>query len=230
MNNKDSLEGVLITVSVGIGQNTSEAELALKVAKGKKSKRLTHNIVTYTGSPIKERPLEHSDVVDSYLNLERMLKGQNNEEGLRNLEMMKLDPRTRLLNKLGYAVTRSKMISNGTYRNRIILFMDGDNMKDMNTQYGYSVTDRYITAMGRALARNLRQKNDPGTDTRDSDALGHRYNDSGGDEFIVDLSCPGEYSKNVAKRCIDVMYDAQRQLVTIYNIHKKRVDDLKSRT
>lgn len=209
---QSDLERVVIRVSVGIGRNIEEAEEVLLRAKERKPESRRYNIEVYSG-PGMPFPVEvQSDTVKSYLKLEQRLKIYGDDEGLKDLENLKHDPKTGLLNRVGYLVEVAKLRNKGLYRNRVIIFIDGDDMKKANSLLGYAGTDRYLEAMGSALKSQIRQIETPYNTTRNIDILLNRKNDSGGDEFIVDLSCDYSQAERIARRYVDAMYSAQLEL------------------
>ncbi|MBW2997179.1 GGDEF domain-containing protein [Candidatus Woesearchaeota archaeon] len=207
MKTRQDLEGVVIKVSVGIGRNMAEAEYALFNAKQRKHECRQYNIVQYDGTEIICPPIDTgSDAVQSYLTIEQKLAEQNDKDGLEHLENLKHDPMTGLLNRTGYSVEVKRLTDQGRYNDRIIMILDGDDMKKANALLGYEKTDTYLVAIGKALKNELRQdKQAP----RPNDILLNRKNDSGGDEFVIDISCSCTQAENIARRYVDAVYNAQ---------------------
>ena len=148
---------VLIKLSVGIGKNLAEAEEALKVAKKNKHKHKKFNIEIYTGKTIKYNvDLMPNEIIDAYLRLENKLS--NSSKDLLDLEKLKRDPKTKLLNKLGYYIEKKKLEEKKIYnsKNRHILLFDADSMHHLNKKYGYETVDKYLEAIGKTLAENIR--------------------------------------------------------------------------
>jgi GGDEF domain-containing protein len=207
-----TLDDVVIKVSIGIGHNLAEAEQSLARAKSKKHQQRYYNVETYRSDPLPSPDTEPNPVVDSFIRLEKRLLSQGMEEDVVDLHNLKYDSKTGLLNRMGYAVEVKKLMERYAYNNRIIILIDGDDMKKANSTLGYEQTDRYIEAIGRALKSSLRQTPFTKTGMRETDVLLNRKNDSGGDEFIVDLECPYHQAETVAMRYVDAMYAAQREV------------------
>lgn len=199
----------MMKFSVGIGNNALEAEKNLKFAKERKNQGLDYNIVqSYDNHS--HVTTASNPVVDGYLFLEQRLS--DDKEGLEKLELLKVDPSTGLLNKVGYAIEVAKLKNAGLYTGRIIVFMDGDDLHTLNAQYGYGEVDKLIVASGQALKKVTRKdKESLDKKARNIDILNHRLNDSAGDEYLVDLACKPEYAEQVTKRFLDAMYQAQRE-------------------
>ena len=204
------LEGVVIRLSVGIGKNILEAEEALKIAKRKKHQKKEFNIEIYSGKPIPYTIELPNKVVSAYLRLENKLS--NSKDSLKDLEMLKRDHKTGLLNRFGYFVEKNKLIKQKKYgKHRHILFFDADSMHSLNNKYGYVFVDKYLTAIGKALNENIRNR-----DKKDilnvGDPLNNRRNDTAGDEFIIDISCKEEEVLNITKRYLRKCYEYQRKI------------------
>ncbi len=207
-----ALEQVVIKVSIGIGRNIEEAEAGLAMAKQRKHEGRLYNIEHYSGKPLAHEVETSNKTVQSYLRLEDKLSQMDDKEGRDDLENLKQDPKTGLLNKVGYMVEVAKLRKESKYDNRLIILIDGDNMKQANTLLGYEVTDEYLEVMGRALKRQIRSIETPFNNVRNTDILLNRKNDSGGDEFIIDISCDHAHAELVAKRYVEAMYLAQLEL------------------
>jgi GGDEF domain-containing protein len=207
-----SLEDVVIKVSVGIGRNMGEAEAALSRAKAKKKEGRYYNIETYEGMPLScDAPYE-SQAVRSYLRLEQKLEEQGDIAGLCDLENLKYDLKTGLLNRMGYEVEVLKLKNRGAYTDRVIILIDGDDMKGANSRLGYEGTDRYLACIGSALKGQVRQRDDSDRKARNVDILINRKNDSGGDEFIVDIGCDVRFAEGIARRYVHAIYQEQAGL------------------
>jgi diguanylate cyclase (GGDEF)-like protein len=206
------LEDVVIRVSIGIGRNLAEAEHSLSRAKQRKNTGLRYNIEVYHGESISVPEPEHNPVVESYLRLEQRLLSEGFQEEISDLENLKYDAKTGLLNRMGYEVEVRKLQRRQAYDERVIILVDGDNMKHANTTLGYEITDRYLEAIGRALKGQVRKEPVTSRGPREVDVLVNRKNDSGGDEFIIDLDCEYQHAESIARRYVDAMYDAQAAL------------------
>ncbi|MBW2967272.1 diguanylate cyclase [Candidatus Woesearchaeota archaeon] len=202
------LETVVIKVSIGIGHNVEEAELALREAKTRKGQDF-YNIVVYAGAPVAAEEVTSAPDVECYLRLEDRL--QDDLSALMDLENLKYDPKTGLLNRVGYEVAVQKLKDRGQYGERVFMLIDGDDMKRANAALGYSTTDRYLEAIGNALRSEVRQSDETG-DARDVDILVNRKNGAGGDEFVVDIGCSYRNAPRIARRYVRAMYSAQMEL------------------
>lgn len=207
-------EKILIKLSVGIGHNLLEAEEALKVAKKNKHKHKKFNIEIYTGPKLKYTDVIPSEIIEAYLRLEKRLS--NSPKGLIDLEILKRDPKTKLLNKLGYYIEKQKLENTKKYnfKNRYILLFDADSMHFLNKKYGYETVDKYLEAVGKALSENIRYSKDRKEKDmlKIKDLLNNRKNDAAGDEFIIDLFCDKKYLKQIAERYITNCYEYQKRL------------------
>ncbi|MBW2971449.1 diguanylate cyclase [Candidatus Woesearchaeota archaeon] len=206
------IDGVLITLSVGIGRNILEAEQALLSAKRFKGDGRRYNIEVYAGEPLDCPCFQPSPAAEGYLRLESLLMELSDADGLEDLEMLKFDPKTGLLNRTGYETEVLRLRQRGGYGERCFILLDGDNMKQVNSSFGYGVTDSYLVAVGAALKGCVRQVHEDGSEVRDLDMLVNRKNDSGGDEFVIDVGCDYVHAEDIARRCIDSVYDAQARL------------------
>jgi GGDEF domain-containing protein len=207
-----NLESVIIKVSIGIGRNLAEAEQSIHVAKQRKDEHRYYNIELYQGRRIHEHHEEDNKAIRSYLRLEDKLRKQDDLEGLADLENLKIDPKTGLLNRTGYEIEVMKLRRAGEYHDRVIIFIDGDDMKRTNESLGYEETDRYLVSIGKALRGEIRTRNEPDKKARNVDVLLNRKNDSGGDEFIIDLHCDYAHAEHVARRYVRAIYRAQQEL------------------
>ncbi|MFA5746238.1 MAG: diguanylate cyclase [archaeon] len=203
---------IIIKLSAGIGRNLREAEETLKIAKTKKYRK-TYNIELYSGprlkSTVKNLPKE---VINSYKRLEIELS--KSKSAISDLEVLKRDPKTGLLNKTGYLIEKEKLKSHNKYNSRFVILFDCDSMHRLNQRYGYCFVDKYLTLIGNTLNNCTRKDNH--RKEKDiiitQDPLMHRKNDSAGDEFIIDISCKEKDIKNVAKRYLAEIYNAQKKL------------------
>jgi len=204
------LDGVIIRLSVGIGRNVLEAEEALKIAKKKKHQKKEFNIEIYSDKPISHTLEVPKKVVSAYLRLEKKLS--NSKDSLKDLEMLKRDHKTGLLNRFGYYVEKNKLIKQKKYgKNRFIIFFDADSMHSLNNKYGYIFVDKYLTAIGKALNKNIRNR-----DQKDilnvGETLNNRRNDTAGDEFIIDIYCKEKDVLNITRRYLTKCYEYQRKI------------------
>lgn len=213
MTRKD-LTGVVIKLSVGIGKNILEAEQALKIAKQKKHNSKEFNIEIYSGPNLKYKNNLSKEWEDAYLRIEKNLSNFTN--AVLDLEILKKDPKTGLLNRFGYYIERKKLIDQQKYnpKDRYIILFDGDSMHNLNKKYGYSVVDKYLEEIGKALLKNIRNsKNRKEKDIlKIKDLLNTRKNDATGDEFIIDLSCPKDQLIKITERYLTNCYEYQKKL------------------
>jgi len=211
---KTDLIGVVIKLSVGIGRNIKEAEEALKIAKKNKHKNKRFNIEIYIGPKLKYTDTINSEIIDAYFRLEKKLS--NCPTALKDLEIFKRDPKTKLLNKLGYYIEKQKLEVNKKYnpKNRFLFLFDADSMHLLNKKYGYETVDKYLETIGNALSEKIRRSRDRmKTDLlKIRNQLHNRKNDAAGDEFIIDLSCNQKDLRKIAERYITNCYEYQKKL------------------
>ena len=220
----------IITFSAGIGRSFEEADSALRQAKARREnldrEGLKYNTVLYQGEPLHD-PKNQSNA-EPYMRILRFLQENGaGDDVLKAAEELTFDPRTGLLNKLGYETRRLQMEDikgQGYY-----LIFDGNNMKRLNDNYGQSLVDRLIENSGRALVEFTRSSADrrasskiPDKDQRKSiedrrqnfyqeDIIALRVNGDCGDEFLVFVPIPHtpentEIVQRMARRIQDGMY------------------------
>lgn len=220
-----------ITYSVGIGKTFPEATRALFTAKERKATAAPlDNIVVYQGTPLPDSPLTSSNA-QSFLRVRSALESAKiSEPILQDHDALLRDPRTALLNKLGYEVALLDF-PNGPAERAYVLF-DGNNMHGHNEQYGFDIVTGQLDIAGRSIGAFInslrikpdrRRSEDPHYiserrhDSHDrrahpliTDALAHRVNGDGGDEFLVVLAgADVNIAQSVAKRALTAMYKAQ---------------------
>jgi GGDEF domain-containing protein len=213
-------DGVLLKFSVGVGYTLLNAENALWKAKKNKNKDVLYNICI-SNKKTKEVLFKDKRIITSYNKLKKFLQ-KNNPSLIKDLENFKYDPKTKLLNKLGYLLELNEINT----KERCILFLDVDNLHDINTKYGYSFVDKYLIKVGQELNKNIRQKNrkDFSYDVLNyvsSNNLFHRKNDSAGDEFIINLEYKEKdlkLAKKIAERYLEKIYSAQKKLSKKLNL------------
>ena len=162
-------------------------------------------------------------VVDSYFKIKDYIL-ENNPSLLDDLNKFKYDQKTGLLNRVGYFIEIHKQKVKNT--NRAIIFFDADFMHDVNEEYSYDFVDKYLIEIGKSFKKHIRfeKKGDRGVDILgydDVNTIFHRKNDSAGDEFILNIECNKKdykIAKNIAKRYLNYMYDAQRNLSKKLNL------------
>jgi GGDEF domain-containing protein len=211
--NAESLEGVLLRISAGIGRNIVEAEQGLKEAKKHKHEGLYYNIVLYEGESLKENA-DPPQAVENYLRLEQKLSNLNDKQSLQNLESLKYDEKTGLLNRVGYNIEIEKLKRKGDYLpdERYVILLDGDDMHYLNQQFTYDTVDEYLKVIGAALKKQTDFETDSEKRARNVDVLVNRKNDSAGDEFIINIRCSAESIASVAQRYVKAMYAAEQCL------------------
>ncbi|MFA5746237.1 MAG: diguanylate cyclase [archaeon] len=211
---KANLKGVLIKLSVGIGKNILEAEQALKIAKSKKHQGKEYNIEIYSGPSLKYKNYLSKKWEDAYLRIEKTLSNFSN--AVLDLEILKKDPKTGLLNRFGYYIEKKKLIDNHKYspKDRFIILFDGDSMHNLNKIYSYSIVDKYLETIGKALLKSIRNSKDRKDKDilKIKDLLNTRKNDATGDEFIIDLNCPKDQLLPITKRYLTNCYEYQKKL------------------
>lgn len=186
-----------------------EAEQALKIAKKNKKLKKEFNIEIYSGKPLKKSKNIYKKSINAYLRLEKKLSKY--PKLLSDLETLKIDPKTGLLNRFGYFVERNKLIKQKKYgKDRFIIFFDADSMHYLNKKYGYFIVDKYLDSIGKALNNSIRRKDKDILNV--SEALYNRKHDTAGDEFIIDISCKEKDLLPIAKRYITNCYEYQRKI------------------
>ena len=229
-----NIDDAIIKYSVGIGSSFEEAAAAL--AKAKVNKGRLDNIVQYSGEKIEDKDFSKNSNAMGYKRILKFL--HEKEAGIELLEdhaALAHDPKTGLLNKLGYDTARLELIDKGMDEGYFIL-LDGDFLHDHNEEKGYSVTDQYIAATGaaiNAMIDSTRNRLDKRTGDRvrlgrrkensreDIIGMGHRLNDSGGDEFLIYLPITHSPSNQkiaqmVAQRVLNHVYDSQRVVAEVH--------------
>jgi len=213
--NDEKMNTFPIKLSVGIGRNIAEAEYALKIAKKNKYKPQKFNIQIYSGKKLNcDKPVPKT-IIDAYLRLEKKLS--DSPKALLDLEKFKKDPKTKLLNKLGYYIEKTKLEQKKEYNpdQRFILLFDADSMHDLNKKYGFAKVDKYLEAIGKALNDNIRDSLERKEKDllKIKDLLNNRKNDSAGDEFIIDLSCDKKHLRTIAERYLIKCYEYQKKIL-----------------
>lgn len=198
----------VMTVSGGIGRSFEEAVAAMREAK--KTKGQEYNIKIYKGERLrsklhdvfKQRAKEYFELSNALTNDQKKI--------LENFSLR--DPLTGLLNKIGFVLKLEELKRLGINSGYYILF-DLDDLHEWNQKLGYSQVDKYIEETGKAIVSNIRQREGKLI----SDVVGHRLNESAGDEFLIFI--PSEESdekleeiKNMTKRIIDKIDEAQLKI------------------
>jgi len=200
----------IITVSCGIGRSFEEAARAVAEAKKEKGKN-EFNIKVYRGKRLRSKiPESFKQRVQEYYKLAKELS----DEQVKILQNFSLrDPVTGLLNKTGFVLQLEELKRNGITEGYYILF-DLDDLHDWNSKLGYAEVDRYIELIGKTIKENLRHENLYSSSKRATDVVGHRLNESAGDEFLIFV--PAEHNeKNVEKlkimatRLLEKIYEKQ---------------------
>jgi len=211
---------VIAKLSVGIGYTIKEAGEALLFAKTKKNKNLFLNIEIYNGkNKLEIQENDYNETINSYNELEKFLIETKNQDKLKCLESFLYDPKTNLLNRIGYNLQINKLKKENKYKNRAILFFDVDDMHSLNEKLGYNKTDNCLKLIGQTLNHCIRKNRE--LEDQDflnvtvNDPISHRKNDNVGDEFIIDLHCPNNdlsIAKKVAIRYLSEIYKEQENI------------------
>lgn len=165
----------IINVSCGIGRSFDEAANA--VAEAKKHKKRMYNIEVYAGKRLRSKiPISFKRKIKNYIKFSDTLK-ENQKKMLESITLH--DPVTGLLNKTGFFLNLERLrrikISQGYY-----MLLDLDDLHYWNKKLGYSEVDKRLGKIGRSVLMNIRHSKD-----RAADILGHRLNESAGDEFLI---------------------------------------------
>ncbi len=208
----------IITVSCGIGRSFEEAAKAIGEAKKEKGKN-DFNIKVYNGNRLRSKiPESFKQRVQEYYKLAKELS----DEQVKILQNFSLrDPVTGLLNKTGFVLQLEELKQKGVTEGYYILF-DLDDLHEWNSKIGYTEVDKYIELIGQTIKNNLRHENLYSSSKRVTDVVGHRLNESAGDEFLIFV--PAEHSeKNVEKlkmmavRLLEKIYERQIEMKGIKN-------------
>ena len=206
--NKDKMPSKKrITVSCGIGFSFEEASSAMQQAKNKK--QVYYNIKIYKGPRLKSKfPERFKQKVKDYFRLSKQLP-KKQKEILENLVLY--DYLTGMYNKTGFLLKLEELKRRGVIQGYYMLF-DLDDLHYWNKKLGYAGVDKYIENFGRELLDNIRHQP---RENEMPDMIGHRLNESAGDEFLIFI--PLKYSKknseiiiNLAKRLIDKVYSFKK--------------------
>ncbi len=165
----------IINVSCGIGRSFDEAANA--VAEAKKHKRRMYNIEIYVGKRLRSKiPAGFKRKIKNYIKFSDTLT-ENQKKMLEGITLH--DPVTGLLNKTGFFLNLERLrrikINQGYY-----MLLDLDDLHYWNKKIGYSEVDKRLGKIGRSVLMNIRHSKD-----RAADILGHRLNESAGDEFLI---------------------------------------------
>lgn len=165
----------VIGISCGIGRSFEEAARA--VVKAKKHKGKEYNIEVYSGKRLRSKiPTNFKKKIDSYLEFCKKI-GDEQKKMLENFSLH--DPITGLLNKTGFFLRLEQLkrmkIEQGYY-----MLFDLDDLHKWNEKIGYARVDKKLGIIGREILSNIRHHRE-----RAADILGHRLNESAGDEFLI---------------------------------------------
>ncbi len=199
----------IITVSCGIGRSFEEAAKAVNIAKRRKG-GLDYNIRVYRGARLRS-PLPESfkQRVKEYNQLSKVLSCEQ-KKTLENFSLR--DPVTGLLNKTGFVLRLEELKKKGASKGYYILF-DLDDLHDWNNKLGYTQVDKRIAMIGKVIMENIRHKRLYSQKKRIIDVVGHRLNESAGDEFLIFIP-----SKHAKKNLAEVRRIAERVIEKIYEI------------
>ncbi|MCX8194081.1 MAG: diguanylate cyclase [Candidatus Pacearchaeota archaeon] len=203
----------IIKVSCGIGRSFEEAARAVAEAKKEKGKT-EFNVKIYHGPRLRSKlPESFKQRVEEYRKLARGLT----EEQKKILENFSLrDPLTGLLNKMGFVLELEKLKQKGITEGYYLLF-DIDDLHDWNNKLGYAEVDKYIEIIGQTIQKNIRHEKLVDYKERVADIVGHRLNESAGDEFLIFV--PAEHNeknleklKLMATRLLEKIYEKQIEM------------------
>lgn len=205
----------IIKISCGIGMSFEEAARAVTDAKKEKGKN-HHNIKVYNGERLRSKlPDSFKQRVREYHELAKVLS----EDQKRILENFSLrDPVTGLLNKTGFVLRLEELKEKGFTCGYYLLF-DLDDLHDWNNKIGYTEVDKRIEAIGKVIMHNIRHQNFYPAKERITDIVGHRLNESAGDEFLIFVPATHcdknlEELKLMAERLIDRTYEIQFGIIS----------------
>jgi len=199
----------VITISCGIGRSFEETVAAMRIAKKIKGEE-KYNIKIYKGERLRSKLHEvFKQRAKEYFELSNALTNDQ-KKILENFSLR--DPLTGLLNKIGFVLKLEELKRLGINSGYYILF-DLDDLHYWNQKIGYSKVDKYIEEIGKVIISNIRQRDNKLM----SDLVGHRLNESAGDEFLIFI--PSEESeekleeiKIMSKRIIDKINEAQLKI------------------
>ena len=199
----------VITISCGIGRSFEETVAAMRIAKKIKGEE-KYNIKIYKGERLRSKLHEvFKQRAKEYFELSNALTNDQ-KKILENFSLR--DPLTGLLNKIGFVLKLEELKRLGINSGYYILF-DLDDLHYWNQKIGYSKVDKYIEEIGKVIISNIRQRDNKLM----SDLVGHRLNESAGDEFLIFI--PSEESKEklekiktMTKRIIDKINEAQLKI------------------
>jgi len=184
-----------ITVSCGIGRSFEEAVYAVKGAKRHKGKGLRFNTEIYRGKRLRSKiPEGFKKRVVNYFRLKKIL----NKKQQKLLEDFSLrDPITGMLNKTGFVMRLEELKRKKGLSGYYILF-DLDDLHYWNKRLGYSKVDKQIKRIGKIIFNSIRHNHAKGRD----DIVGHRLNESAGDEFLIFV--PFKHSKKNLQHTVNI--------------------------
>lgn len=237
----------IIGISVGIGSNITEAQLALKEAKLRKEEVIAdkpikirfnghYPIAAYAGESMHDKIVTLDDLKSDL----KILKKYKDISGIYNdflkvIEGKKVDKNTGTLTPYGYQLELLKIMEyeknehkRRGYENdhqRQILFFDCNDMHHWNNLTIYDEVTEHIVEIGKALGSKTHniepgdRKSDLVTRVMEDNPLVHRLHGSAGDEFIVNVRCPEDKLVPLAERLIQGAYIAQMDM---YNPKEKK--------
>ena len=239
----------IILFSVGIGRSFQEATEAIQHAKTAGRRTEPFNIKVYSGDPIQDQPPAASNA-PNFLVVRRYLQANGaGQEVLKALGELGTDPKTGLLNKLGYETSRMELSELGR-RSGYYILLDGNDMHGHNAEKGYTGVDLYLEAAGHAIKAILHETRS-GLDRRQhstdgvqdekrkrirrfstaqqedifAHVLGHRVNDSAGDEFLLFIPDQiTEAGETIQLEPRDIYTITRRVLRSVYS-QERRVGD-----
>jgi len=192
----------IITMSCGIGRSFKEAMVAVAEAKKSKTK---FNLRFYEGHKL--RSMIHKNFkkrAKDYFKLAKTL----NKEQINSLQSISFhDPITGLLNKTGFVIKLEELRKKGITDGYYVLF-DLDDLHYWNSKLGYLKVDEYLEMIGKEVVNTLRSRKLSTSEERVVEVIGHRLNESAGDEFLIFISLKHcEKSRDKIKEIVQDIFE-----------------------
>jgi len=201
----------IITMSCGIGKSFKEAMVAVAEAKKSKTK---FNLNFYRGPKLRSRIHENfKQRAKDYFNLAKTLS----EEQIKALQSFSFhDPVTGMLNKTGFVIKLEELKKRGITNGYYVLF-DLDDLHYWNSKLGYLKVDEYLEMIGKEVVNTLRSRKLSTPEERVVEVVGHRLNESAGDEFLIFISLKHceknrEKIKDLVQNILKNVYQKQSEM------------------
>ena len=201
----------IITMSCGIGRSFKEAMVAVTKAKKSKTK---FNLKFYEGRKLRSKIHKNfKKRAKDYFNLAKTLS----KEQIKALQSFSFhDPITGMLNKTGFVIKLEELKKRGITKGYYILF-DLDDLHYWNSKLGYLKVDEYLEMIGREIVDTLRSRKLSTPEERVVEVVGHRLNESAGDEFLIFISLKQceksrEKIKEVVHDILKRVYEKQSEI------------------